>query len=193
MSVYDAMDERAERLGAVRNAMAEIAALDGQIRPAFQMDPTFTAVLTEVHDAHAQLARAEQRLVALPANAKQEAPDLLASRDTFRLHVLDRPSIAPHIRVQAPEPQEVTQQPLPALPKPKTFEELDAAIEELKRRAQASKKEISERVAARMPQDAPAAPDEASAARGSRRRSRRRRARPISSARAPGTTSRRSR
>jgi hypothetical protein len=158
VSVYDAMDERAERLGAVRNAMAEIALLDGQIRPALEMDPTFTAVLTEAHDAHGLLARAEKRLVALPANGKQEAPDLLASRDTLRLHVLDRPSIAPHFRVQAPEPQEVTQQPLPALSKPKTFEELDAAIEELKRRAQSSKKEIGERVAAKLPQDAPALP-----------------------------------
>ncbi len=158
VGVYDAMDERAERLACVRAAMGEMAALDGQVRPALDMDPTIGAVLTEIHGAHGLLARAEHRLVALAPNAKVEAPELLASRDTFRLHVLDRPSIPPVIRVQPPEAQEVTQQPPPPIPKPKTFEELDAAIAEMKRRTDASRKQIAERSAGRPSDDAPKLP-----------------------------------
>lgn len=145
VAVYDAMDERAERLGSVRVAMGEIAAFDGLLRPAADMDPAIVAVLTEVHGAHAALAAAEQRLLALAPNTRAEGLDLVASRDTFHLHVLDRPSLAPQIRVQPPEPQEVTQQPPPALAQPKTFEELDAAIEEMSRRAEQTRKQVAER------------------------------------------------
>jgi len=158
VQVYDAMDERAERLTSVRGAMAEIAAFDGMLRPALDMDPTLGAVLTEVHEAHGYLARAEQRLLPLVANVKAEAPELLASRDTFRLHVLDRPSIPPTVRVQPPEAQEVTQQPPPPLPQQKTFEELDKAIEELKRRAGDTKKQIAARVAPKPADEAPKLP-----------------------------------
>jgi len=156
--VYDAMDERAERLTSVRGAMAEIAAFDGMVRPALDMDPTLGAVLTAVHEAHGLLARGEQRLLALVANVKAEAPELLASHETFRLHVLDRPSIPPTIRVQAPEPQEVTQQPPEPLPRPKTFEELDKLVAELKRRTGDMSKQIAERIAPRLPVDPPRLP-----------------------------------
>lgn len=147
VSLYDAMDERAERLAAVRVAMGEIAAFDGHLRPALDMDPAIGAVLTEVYAAHGALASAEKRLVALAPNVPADAPDLFASRDTFHLHTLARPSLAPLVRVQAPEPQEVTQQPPPALARPKTFEELDAAIEEMKRRAGETKKQLAARTA----------------------------------------------
>jgi hypothetical protein len=145
VGVYDAMDERAERLGAVRAAMGEIAAFDGLLRPAADMDPAIVAVLTEVHGAHGALAAAEHRILALSPNDRAEGLDLVASRETFRLHVLDRPSLAPQIRVQPPEPAEVTQQPPPPLAQPKTFEELDAAIEEMSRRSEETRKQIAER------------------------------------------------
>lgn len=158
VSLYDAMDERAERLASTRAAMAELAVLDGHVRPAFDMDPTFGAILTEIHEAHNALARAEKRLLALAPNHKAEAPDMVASRDTLPLHVLDRPSLAPHIRVQPPEPQEVTKQPPPALAKPTTFEELDKAIEELDRRGEAMSKDLAERLAAKLPEEPPKLP-----------------------------------
>lgn len=154
VSLYDAMDERAERLTAVRVAMGEIAAFDGMVRPAVDMDPAITAVLTEAFAAHGALASAEKRLLALAPNTKAEAVDLVASRDTFHLHVLDRPSLAPLIRVQPPEPQEVTQQPPPPLAKPKTFDELDAAIAEMQRRADETRKQLAERLAPKPEADA---------------------------------------
>lgn len=155
VAVYDAMDERAERVAATRAAMAELIAFDGHLRPAADMDPAIVAVLTEVHAAHGALSSAEKRLLALAPNGRVEAPDLVASRDTFHLHVLDRPSLAPHLRVQPPEPQEVTQQPPEPIPPPKTFEELDAAIEEMKRRAESTRRQIAERTAPK-PADEPA-------------------------------------
>ena len=94
----------ATRDTSVRVAMGELAAFDGLLRPAADMDPAIVAVLTEVHGAHGALAASEKRLVALAPNEKAEGADLVASRDTFRLHVLDRPSLAPQIRVQPPEP-----------------------------------------------------------------------------------------
>jgi len=142
-SLFDAMDERAERLRSVRGAMADLAGVDGQVRPAFDMDPTFNAVLTEIHEAHGLLARAEQKIVVLAPNVKAEAPEIYASGDTFHLHVLDRPSLAPLIRVQPPEPTEVIEDPLPPLPKPKTFEELDAAIAEIGRRSALTSKKLA--------------------------------------------------
>ena len=157
-SAYDAMDERAERLTSVRAAMGELAALDGHVRPALDMDATFGAVLTEVHEGHGFLARAEHRLIALVPNGKVPAPELLASRDTLRLHVLDRPSIPPQIRVQPPDAPEVTQQPPPPIPKPKTFEELDLAIAEMKRRTEVSRKQIAERSAGKSDAEAPKLP-----------------------------------
>lgn len=146
VSVYDAMDERAERLTAVRVAMGEIAAFDGLLRPAVDMDPAITSVLTEVIAAHTALASAEKRLIALAPNIKAGAPDLLASADTFRLHVLDRPSIVPVITVQPPEAIEVLPQLAP-IAKPKTFEEMDAAIAEMGRRTEQTRKHIAERTA----------------------------------------------
>jgi hypothetical protein len=157
-SVYDAMDERAERLASVRGAMAAIAAFDGLLRPAVEMDPTIGAVLTEVYETHGVLARAEHRLLALVPNLPAAAPELVASRDTFHLHVLERPSLAPVIRVQPPETQEITQQPPPPLPPPKTFEELAQSIAELKRRAADTSKQIAERVHPKLPEEPPKLP-----------------------------------
>ncbi|MBK8253735.1 MAG: hypothetical protein IPK82_13845 [Polyangiaceae bacterium] len=141
-NVFDAMDERTDRLTAVRSAMGGIAAVDGIVRPAFDMDPAIGAVLTELHAAHAALGAAEKRLVALPPNVPEKAPDLIASRDTFRLHALDRPSIAPVIRVQKPDPIEVIEHPPTALPKPKTFEEMDLLFKEIERRSEETKKKL---------------------------------------------------
>ena len=155
-ALYDAMDERAERLRSVRSAMGDLAAVDGHVRPALDMDPTFGAVLTEIHEAHGLLARAEHKILALVPNVKGEAPELFASQDTLRLHALDRPSLAPPIRVHPPEAPEVMDQPPPPIPKPKTFEELDAAIAAMEGRAAATRKRIAERTARR--DDAPKLP-----------------------------------
>ena len=143
--VFDAMDERADRLQSVRGAMGDLAATDGQVRPALDMDPTFNAVLMEIHEAHGKLARAEHKLVSLPPNQPFEAPDLLASRDALPLHVLARPSLAPILRVQPPEPTEVIENPLPPLPRAKTFEELDEVIAEMKRRADLTSQKLAAR------------------------------------------------
>ncbi len=149
--LFDAMDERADRVLSVRGVMAELVRLDGELRPAFQMDPTIAVLLTEIHEAHAEFGRVEAKLVSMPPNTPTTAPDLSASRETFKLHSLNRPSIPPQIRVQAMEPQEVTARPPEPLPQPKTFEELDKAVAELKKQAAESKKEIEARVAEALP------------------------------------------
>lgn len=146
VAVYDAMDERADRLTATRAAMTELAAFDGHLRPAAEMDPTIVAILTEVYAAHGALASAEKRIVTLAPNARAEAPELLASRDSLQLHTLVRPSLAPHLHVQPPE-QEVTEQPPEPLPQPRSFEEMDALFAEMDRRAEASRKRLAERLA----------------------------------------------
>ncbi|MEZ4300518.1 MAG: hypothetical protein R3B70_36585 [Polyangiaceae bacterium] len=156
--VFDAMDERADRLVAVRAAMGNIATFDGLVRPAVDMDPAIAALLTEVHAAHAALGAAEKWLVSLPSHAKAETPDLVASHDAFHLHVLDRPSLAPSIRVQPPEAQEVTQQPPPPLPPPKTFEEMDAMFEEIERRVEDARAQIAEHLSPKAEEKAPELP-----------------------------------
>ncbi len=63
------------------------------------------------------------------------APELRASRDLPGLHALDRPTLTPRLRVPEPPEPTVEDAPPPAIPTPKTFEELAKAIEALQGRA----------------------------------------------------------
>lgn len=80
------------------------------------------------------LARAEELAFGQLLPAHRASGPLCASTSNLRLHTLDRPRFVPTLTV--PEARaEVVARPNDALPAPGTFEELESAIAELRRRA----------------------------------------------------------
>lgn len=134
-ALYDAFDGRADRLRAVRAAMAEVDDVAVTIGEARALDAGFAAVSELLQRARGLLAHAEARLASVPPSPPPEPPPLLASRDRPRLHVIPRRSLVPTLVVPEQAPAELVVKPPPPIATPKTFEELRAAVETLKKQA----------------------------------------------------------
>jgi hypothetical protein len=129
---YDAYDHRDERLGALRRAATEALAAEGALESS---TPLLTAAMRALEQARAHFAEADRLLASRPPERRPgPAAELHASGSVPRLHELDRPSLAPRIRITEMRP--VVEEPThELLPKPKTFEELAARVAELQARA----------------------------------------------------------
>jgi hypothetical protein len=149
--MYDAVDERDDRLLAVKGAIAGVDDAMEVLAPAASMDAAIGFTLEYLRDAKIALLHAEERLAPLMPRPRSPAPELYASTDVPRLHAIDRPSLLPLIKVPDAPPLGVEEEGPPTIRKPRTFEELDAAIEQLKQRAEA-------RLAAKKEQRASALP-----------------------------------
>ncbi|WP_437593397.1 hypothetical protein [Sorangium sp. So ce1000] len=136
-AIYDAFDGRAEPSSAVRVAGAEIDSVAAQIRDAVGLDAGFAAVDELLRSARGWLEQAAARLALVPPAPPIDLPPILASRDRPRLHAIQRASLAPRIKVPEPPPSELVAKPPPPIPRPRTFEELKAAVEALKQQAPA--------------------------------------------------------
>ncbi|MGK4005424.1 hypothetical protein WMF31_22540 [Sorangium sp. So ce1036] len=136
-ALYDAFDGRADRLRAVRAAMAEVDDAAVTIGEARALDASFAAVGEQLQHARGWLAHAEARLASAPPSPPPEPPSLLASRDRPRLHAVPRRSLVPTLKVPEPAPAELVAKPPPPIAPPKTFEELRAAVAALKAQAPA--------------------------------------------------------
>ncbi|WP_441286935.1 hypothetical protein ACSRUE_32220 [Sorangium sp. KYC3313] len=136
-AIYDAFDGRAEPLGAVRAALAETDDIAAQIGQALGLDAGFAAVDELLRGARGWLEQAAARLALVPPAPPLDLPPMLASRDRPRLHAVQRASLAPLIKVPEPPPAELVAKPPPPIPRPRTFEELTAAVEALKQQAPA--------------------------------------------------------
>ncbi|WP_437310692.1 hypothetical protein [Sorangium sp. So ce388] len=136
-AIYDAFDGRAEPLGAARAAMMQIDSVAVPIDEAKGLDAGLAAVSDLLRSARGWLERAEARLAAVPPAPPLAPPPIMASRDRPRLHAVQRASLVPRLKVPEPAPAEVVARPPPPIAPPKTFEELKAAVEALKKRAPA--------------------------------------------------------
>ncbi|WP_437650252.1 hypothetical protein [Sorangium sp. So ce362] len=136
-AIYDAFDGRADRIAAVRAAMAEIDGVAVAVGGAAGLDAGLTAVGERLRSARGWLERAEARLATVPPAPPLDPPPILASRDRPRLHAVPRASLAPRIKVPEPPPAELVAKPPPPIARPKTFEELKAAVEALRKQAPA--------------------------------------------------------
>src|SRR5262245_35475208 len=131
--IFDAFDGRGDRLEGVRVAMTEIdraAARAGSGGAPRGCD----AIVAELGRARGGLARAEARLASTVPQPPVPAPDLQASIDVPRLHLLERPSLTPRVVVprRPQEPPIASRQPAP---RPTSFEELAALAKAAKERA----------------------------------------------------------
>lgn len=144
-AVFDAIDRRADRLDATHLAQAELdrAAASVERLPA---DAEVAAAAALIREARAALAVAEQRFSRVPPEAALPPPELRAGVDTPTLHELTRPSLIPVVRVAAPAPAPLAFDTLPPIPRPETAEALEAAIEELTRRAEARRQALGARL-----------------------------------------------
>ncbi|XXX81289.1 hypothetical protein WMF30_21245 [Sorangium sp. So ce134] len=136
-AIYDAFDGRADRIAAVRAAMAEIDSTAVAVGGVAGLDAGAAAAGELLRSARGWLERAEARLAAVPPAPPLDPPPILASRDRPRLHAVPRASLVPRIKVPEPPPAELVAKPPPPIPRPKTFEELKAAVEALKKQAPA--------------------------------------------------------
>ncbi len=136
-AIYDAFDGRADRIAAVRDAMAEIDLVAAAVGGAAGLDAGLAAVGERLRSARGWLERAEARLATVPPAPPLDPPPILASRDRPRLHAVPRASLAPRIKVPEPPPAELVAKPPPPIARPRTFEELKAAVEALKKQAPA--------------------------------------------------------
>ncbi|WP_437728100.1 hypothetical protein [Sorangium sp. So ce861] len=136
-AIYDAFDGRADRVAAVRAAAAEIDSAAVAVGEAAGLEAGLAAVGELLRSARAWIERAEARLAAVPPAPPLEPPPIRASRDRPRLHAVPRASLVPRIKVPEPPPAELVARPPPPIARPKTFEELKAAVEALKQRAPA--------------------------------------------------------
>ena len=155
--IYDALDARAERLSSVRTAIAEIDRASAAIDPAIGREPIFERVREALDRSRGHLARAEERYARLPELPLPEAPELHASTDVPRLHVIARRSLSPTITVPrappAPPPP-----PFARPAEPKTFTELRATIDAMKTSAR-EQAETRKLAAASKPRPALPAPE----------------------------------
>lgn len=133
--LLDAADGRGDPLVGTRIAISEVDAASTALGRAIGEDPGFDVAVEHLRRARAHLAVAEDRLARTPASPSLAVPELLASIDQPRLHVVARESLAPALVVPLPPP------PAPAAPAqapiatPASFAELRSAIAELKKRA----------------------------------------------------------
>ncbi len=133
-ALYDAFDGRADGLAAARATGAEI---DRAVAAMAFAPPRagLAPVRERLGRARTLIGLAEGSLARVPPALRPAAPPLLASIDAPRLHVLDRPSMRPALRVPKAPPGGVRAPAPPPLPDPQTFAELRQAIAELKRQA----------------------------------------------------------
>ncbi|MDC3956958.1 hypothetical protein KEG38_24065 [Polyangium jinanense] len=136
-AMYDAFDGRADRVTAIGVAHGRIweAAI-------FLARAGLSREVTSLRDACVELVAAEERFPRVPLAGPRVAP-LCAGTDRPPLHALERASLAPSFR--APEvPAAESEEPALALPEPRTFEELRATAEAMRRLA---KEKVKTRVA----------------------------------------------
>jgi hypothetical protein len=132
VALYDAVDRRDDRLRAARRLST--AAADALTSLAGSDAPALAGARRAIEGALQHVQETEARLAALPAEPEPPAPSgLFASGDLPVSHDLARPSIEPRI-VVAPcrkEPEAPTHE----TSRPTTFDELDRAVADLRRRA----------------------------------------------------------
>ena len=128
-ALYDALDGRADRPTAIglchsRLWAAAMLCAHGGLPAAVQA----------LCGACGELIAAEQRLLGAIVAPAASTPPLVAGADLPRLHVLDRPSLAPVLRApRVPEP--TPDLPVVVVPEPTTFAELAEAAATIRRLA----------------------------------------------------------
>jgi hypothetical protein len=138
-AMFDAYEERAIRVDAVRSAIDALDEAAATLGPAKSADAAVGFAVDYLVDTRAALLEAYERVAPLVPRPPAPAPDLRASTDQPALHLLDRPSLVPQLRVPDPAPPEVEETPT-VIARPKTFEELERAVKELKERSAPKKR-----------------------------------------------------
>lgn len=157
-ALYDAFDERADRLASARTAIGWIDQAASELGPGKPLDGALELVLDLMWRARCELSQTETLLAPLIQRLQPPPPELRASRDVPELHAVARPSLRPSLRVPEPPPPKESVPEAPAIPKPKSFEELDAAIETLKQSAEERRQQRAAKRAAAAGSNLPASP-----------------------------------
>ena len=128
-AIYDVVDQRTSPLTATRRAIDAVLDAKTLLTPeAGRL--ALAAAIDALEQAHARLSEVDAYFASKPETpATPPASVLLASGDLPRLHEIDRPSLKPTIVVDAPVAPPPVAIEVP--PRPKTFEELHAAVAEL--------------------------------------------------------------
>ena len=136
--IFDAYDARRSRLEAVTGAMADLDDATASLSPAASGDAAVGFALDYLREARGALEQARERILPLVHRPREPAPDLHASFERPVLHTVERDSLRPRLRVPLVRPPvvEVVVEPVP---RPRTVEELEAAVKELKARAAAAR------------------------------------------------------
>src|SRR5690606_26266748 len=124
-AIYDAFDERSDRLDGVRRAAGSVGLAIRALVVGGDV-PAIRAAVGLLEAAEARLTAADAELASRPARGLAPAsPELLASGDLPRLHDVERPSLRP--RIVVPEPLPPPPVATPPAPRPTTIAELREA------------------------------------------------------------------
>ena len=144
-ALYGAFAFTSDPLLLVEEADRELAGAIALLEPAAE-SPHLRALASDLGVVRRVLDKAREPLSRLQWRPPGELPELRASEQEPRLHMLERPPLPPKLVTVAPEVAEVATVPAP-VPPPQTFEELAQRVAELRQRAEEreSKKQESNR------------------------------------------------
>ncbi len=137
-AIFDAFDERRPRSAAAREAVSALDEAVTLLTPAANGDAAVGFSLDYLRESRIALVRAVERLEPLVPRPVAPSSELRASFERPPLHAFDRPSLRPNLRVPPPKPLEVEVLP-PHVERPKTFEELERVVKQMKEKALAPK------------------------------------------------------
>jgi hypothetical protein len=122
----------------VRDAIDAVDEATALLAPAATADAAVGFAIDYLREVRGSLERAAERVAHLVTRPVIPSPELRASFERPPLHAIDRPSLTPNLRVPDPKPLEVEVVP-PQIERPKTFEELERVVKQMKERASAPK------------------------------------------------------
>jgi hypothetical protein len=133
-ALFEAYDLLADPIAGIRQARLRLATMRQVLSVGVESSAALGFAVECCDQAAVELAHAEDLVVGLPLPPAPKPAPLRASGREPRLHALARPRLLPQLRVPEQLPQ-VVAQPAPPIAAPQTFEELESAIAELRRRA----------------------------------------------------------
>jgi len=151
--IYDAFDGRADRPTAINRAHAKL--WEAAVAVARGGLPS---ALAPLRDACGELIASEKRLPLVPLAGRPTTP-FRASTTHLPLHVIERISLAPSFKAP-PVPEAPPAPALPDFPKPKTFEELRATAEAMRKFAEQRANALAPSVAPKAEKPAAPPPEE---------------------------------
>ena len=144
--VYIAFDHRADPLIAAETAVAELSTVASTLGGSAPLDPAIGKAERFINAARSELSSTMELIARRTMQPRPPPPEQRASVLGPVLHDVTRASLVPHVKV--PDPEAPPPEPPPPLEKPKSLQDLEKMVAEVKRRAEERKRKRLARIEA---------------------------------------------